>query len=377
MLSLGVIGSSYKENEQRLPLHPDHFDFVPESMRSSIRFETGYAIPFNVADEELSRRFGGVADRASLLAESDIVLLPKPQTKDLRAMRRGSTLWGWPHCVQQRDITQVAIDRKLTLLAWEAMFSWNSGVQGMHLFSRNNEMAGYCGVIHALGLTGMDGHYGRPAAACIISHGSVSRGAIYALIGRGFQDIRVYTMRPPWAVHDKIIGCRYGQIVDVDSANPLNVLEENGVRRPLADALAEANVIVNGTLQDTDKPLMFMRAGEEKRLAPGALIVDVSCDLGMGFPFAHPTSFEQPTFAIGPATYYAVDHTPTYLWRSVSWELSKVVVAFIEDIINGPEAWDKCEILRRAIEIREGVILNDKITKFQKRTAKYPHQIRA
>ena len=84
MLALGVIGSSRKENEHRLPLHPGHFEFVPQSVRSAVRFETGYGTPFGVADEELRRRFAGVAERASLLADSDIVLLPKPQVEDLR-----------------------------------------------------------------------------------------------------------------------------------------------------------------------------------------------------------------------------------------------------------------------------------------------------
>ncbi len=42
MLSLGVIARSRKENEQRLPIHPDHFDFIPQSVRGSIRFENGY-----------------------------------------------------------------------------------------------------------------------------------------------------------------------------------------------------------------------------------------------------------------------------------------------------------------------------------------------
>jgi hypothetical protein len=36
------------------------------------------------------------------------------------------------------------------LIAWEAMSSWRDGVQGLHVFDRNNEMAGYCGVIHVL-----------------------------------------------------------------------------------------------------------------------------------------------------------------------------------------------------------------------------------
>ena len=276
----------------------------------------------------------GVEDRASLVASSDVVLLPKPQVADLKGMKKGGILWGWPHCVQQAEITQAAIDRKLTLLAWEAMFSWKNGTQDMHAFNRNNEMAGYCAVIHALGLTGVDGHYGQPASARILSHGSVSRGAIFALLGRGFGDIRVYTLRPPWAVHDKILGCKYGQVVK-NGLRSLDVVEEDGSRRPLLDALAEANVIVNGTLQDTDRPTLFLQPGEESRLAPATLIVDVSCDLAMGFPFARPTSFESPTFSIGPATYYGVDHTPTYLWRSASWELSRVVVAFIERVMQG------------------------------------------
>ena len=105
MLSLGVIARSRKENEQRLPIHPDHFDFIPQSVRSSMRFENGYGKPFNIADDELVRRFGGVAARGELLGGCDVVLLPKPQPEDLLEMREGGILWGWPHCVQGEQIT--------------------------------------------------------------------------------------------------------------------------------------------------------------------------------------------------------------------------------------------------------------------------------
>ena len=70
-------------------------------------------------------------------------------------MRDGQILWGWPHCVQDRAITQLAIDKKLTLIAFEAMNHWASdGGFGLHVFHKNNELAGYCSVIHALALTG-------------------------------------------------------------------------------------------------------------------------------------------------------------------------------------------------------------------------------
>ena len=54
------------------------------------------------------------------------MLLPKPQLADVEALRRGAVLWGWPHCVQDPELTQVAIDRDLTLIAFEAMNHWTS-----------------------------------------------------------------------------------------------------------------------------------------------------------------------------------------------------------------------------------------------------------
>ncbi len=374
MLSLGVIGRSRKENEYRLPIHPDHFTQVPESVRASMWFERGYGEPLGVEDARLRRDFAGVRGRDELMASSDVVLLPKPLPEDLAQMREGGIVWGWPHSVQQFEITQIAIDRRLTLIAWEAMFVWKQGVREMHVFDRNNEMAGYCGVIHALGVHGSDGHYGPPASACVLSHGSVSRGAICALLGRGYRDIRIYTQRQPWAVHDKAPGCRFGQMIRGEG-NGLFALEEDGRKRPLVESLGEADVIVNGTLQDTDNPLMFLREGEERHLKPGTLIVDVSCDLGMGFPFARPTSFDEPVFDVGHISYYAVDHTPTYSWRSASWELSRVVVPFLKTVMTGPGAWAQNETVKRAIEISDGEIVNAKVLSFQNRSADYPHPV--
>ncbi len=364
--SLGVISRSRKENERRVPIHPAHFQTIPESLRERLVFERGYGDPFGVEDADLEAQFGGVADRAELLRESAGVVLPKPVVRDLQELREGGILWGWPHCVQQMEITRVAVERRQTLLAFESMFTWRNGVRGMHLFYRNNEMAGYCGVIHALSLMGIDGYYGPPLRAVVLSLGSVSRGAIQALKGFGISDITVYTQRAPVRVRDRVLGCRYGRIIR-ESDGPASAVSDSGARRLLVDVLAEADVIVNGILQDTDRPLMYLREGEERRLKRGSLIVDVSCDRGMGFPFARPTSFTEPTFRVGAVTYYAVDHTPTYLWRSASWEISDVVVTYLKRVLGGPESWERDETLRRAIEVRDGEILNPKILSFGER----------
>ncbi|MGK2859335.1 MAG: N(5)-(carboxyethyl)ornithine synthase [Thermoanaerobaculia bacterium] len=372
-LDIGVVATSRTENERRLPINPEHLDRIPAEIRPNLYFEKGYGVPFGIEDEELASEFGGVGSRAEVLHQP-VVLLPKPVPADLAEMRDHGILWGWPHCVQQAEITQQAIDRKLTLLAWEAMFTWSAGRSDLHLFARNNEMAGYCGVLHAFQLEGVDGHYGRRRNAIVISFGSVSRGAIHALRGRGITDIVVYTQRPPWSVHDQIPGCRHGQIVV--NGDRVEAIPPDGSRRPFVDVIAEADFIVNGILQDTDQPLMFLREGEEKRLKRGALIIDVSCDLAMGFPFARPTSFAEPIFRVGLANYYAVNHTPSYLWRAASWENSLVIIEFLERVLGGPASWAGEETLSRAVEILDGHIQNEKILSFQNRESEYPHAVR-
>ena len=75
----------------------------------------------------------------------------------------------------------------------------------------------------------------------------------------------------------------------------------------------------------------------------------------------------------GHINYYAVDHSPSYLWNSSSWEISEALLPFLETVISGPEAWDGNETIARAIEIRGGEILNTDVLEFQRRQAEYPH----
>ncbi len=378
MPKLGVIGTSRKPAERRVPIHLDHLDRIPESIRAQIQFEEGYGKVFGVSDDELAMRCGGLASRAELFGQADtVLLLPKPMAEDLAEMRVHGIIWGWPHCVQQEASTQIAIDRKLTLIAFEEMFAWErEGRRGRHTFYKNNEMAGYCAVLEALRLKGIDGHYGRQRKVVILSFGAVSRGAIYALKARGFRDITICIQRPNFSVQEDVLGCHYLRMQpDDDDPTRMLAVEHDGRRRPLLDLIGEADILVNGILQDSDRPVSFLIESEVKRLKPGALIVDVTCDEGMGFPFARPTSFKSPMFQVGSVDYYAVDHTPSYLWDSASWEISGALLRFLPAIIAGPSGWDGNETLRRAIEIRDGVVQNPKILSFQQRAVEYPHLV--
>jgi alanine dehydrogenase len=228
-------------------------------------------------------------------------------------------------------------------------------------------------VLHALQLRGIDGHYGNRRKTVIIGFGAVSRGSIYALKARGFRDITICIQRPDHEVREEVLDCHYVRVQSDSEGRAQMLVEHDGSMRPFLEFLGEADIIVNGTLQNPDQPLMFATAEDVSSLKRDCLIIDVSCDEGMGFSFAKPTTFDEPMFKVGTVDYYGVDHTPSYLWESASRSISAALIVHVPTLLAGRESWHESETLRRAVVIDAGVIQKPAILSFQERQAQYPH----
>jgi alanine dehydrogenase len=276
--------------------------------------------------------------------------------------------------VQDAELTQISIDKQLTLIAWEQMNHWTDDGEFMvHVFHLNNEMAGYCSVLEAMTLIGTTGHYGRHLRAVILGFGNTARGAVTALHGLGVHDVTALTMRDVTAVASPIPAVVMEHMHRVPGApGQIAVHTEDGQEIPIGQYLARFDVVVNCVMQDTDNPMMFVTEEELSHYPSGHLFVDVSCDRGMGFEWARPTTFEEPMLMVGDGVaYYAVDHSPSYLWNSATWGISEALIPFLRPVMSGQ--WDEDPTIRNAIEIRHGVVQNPKILSFQRRAAQPPH----
>jgi alanine dehydrogenase len=175
-------------------------------------------------------------------------------------------------------------------------------------------------------------------------------------------------------VREEVLDCHY---VKVRAGNEgearMMVVEHDGIARPLTDLISEADIIVNGTFQDTENPTDFVTEAESSCLKPNSLIIDVSCDEGMGFFFAKPTTFKNPMLKYESVDYYAVDHTPSYFWESATRSISAALIVYLPTVLAGCDSWQKNETIRQAINIDGGVIQNSSILSFQKRESDYPH----
>jgi N5-(carboxyethyl)ornithine synthase len=370
MVNIAVIGTSKKEDERRVPIHPRHISLIPENVRGKLFFQKGYGMPFGVDDAQIQAMTGNaLLERGELLGSFPVILITKPVLADFERIKEEAFVCGWIHSVQQSDIAQIAIDKRLTLIAWENMY-FRSEHELVHIFYKNNEMAGYCGVQHALQLRGIDGNFGPARKISVLSMGSVSRGAVYALRGHGFSDITIYTRRPRFLADNMIPGVRHEQIVG-DGNFSFNIVGTLGETRPLIDELASADIIVNGLLQDPQNPVFFIKDEDIPRFTRECLVIDISCDLGMGFSFAHPTGFSNPVLRFGNITYYAVDHTPTLLWDSATWEISNGILPFLQNLAGQSES----RVLGEATDIKHGKVLNKDILAYQNRSEEYPYKL--
>ena len=356
-LTLGVIGTSRKPDERRVPIHPGHFDRLPDELRSRLIVEQGYGERFGVADDELLPFVGRLAPREEVIAASDVVLLPKPQLEDLRDLRDGQVLWGWPHLVQDERMTQLAIDKRLTVIAFEAMNHWGERrrLRPARLPQEQRARGVLLGAPRARALR-LDGRL-RPTA-----HGGGDRirrdrarrrhgasGARRARRARADQPADGVGGRAhPRGAHHPVRPRR-------------RALSQRGHhrRRPRAARAVPRRERHRRELHAAgSEPSAALPARERSRRLPSGQphrrrLVRRGHGLRVGAADIVRRTRCSPSG--GTINYYGVDHSPSYLWNSASWEISEALLRFIPIVMGGPSAWAQNETIRRATEIADGV----------------------
>jgi len=321
---MGIIGESLKEDESRYPVHSKHIGMISK-YADNLMFDLFYP---NIDNFELSIKLDY---RFNVMKKCKYIVLLKPTVEDLKCLKKGQVVIGWNHLAQNKSLTEVAVRNKLTMISMEKMFDRRG-----HVFKKNNELAGYAALYHALLCTSTILKYAnRSKKVAVIGYGATGLGAAKLAKQLG-GDVIVFSKRPPQNIENKIKGVRYCQYESLDYKR-----------------LKSFDVIINCILQDISNPQMFLSIDDAYRLKKGTLIVDVSCDRGMGFEFAEPTTIQKPLLEVGNVIYYSVDHTPTLFYAVASEEISKALTPLLKYILkNGTYRGNK--ILEGAVELEGG-----------------------
>lgn len=310
---------SPKENENRRAIIPE--DVGKLSCPDLIYIESGFGDILGFKDEEYIREGAHICSHTQAIKQ-DIVCDPKIGDADyLTEMHSGQTIFGWIHATQNETITDKIIQSKLTAYAWEKMFE-----KGRHVFWFNNELAGEAAVINAFQCYGQL-PYGLEVA--VIGNGNTARGACRVL---------------------NMLGAHVMQY---------NRRQEELLRHEIGNF----DVIVNCILWDVNRKDHVINKVDLKRMKKNAMIIDVSCDRNGGVETCIPTSIERPTYTVDGILHYAVDHTPSFFYKTFSLNNSKIIIPYIEQLMND----DVGEVLKDCMIIKNGEIIDEEILIHQKR----------
>lgn len=308
-----------KENEMRRALIPSDLRNIKHV--EELYFENGYGEVLGFSDEEYMKYGANIATRGEVLSK-DIVCDPKVGDAEyLSKLHEGQTIFGWVHLVQNRDITDAVLGCRLTAYVWEDMFD-----EGRHSFWRNNEMAGEAAIMHAFQCYG-EMPYNTKVA--LIGRGNVASGALRILTCLG-AEVTVYTRH---------------------------------TEKLLQRELDKYDVIVNALLWDTNRKDHVIYKKDLERLHPNALIIDISCDRAGAIETSIPTTIEEPTYMVDGVMHYVVDHTPSLFYKTASVGISEEVCKYIDELIENKPG----KVLKNALAVENGVILDQRIKAFQNR----------
>ena len=375
-LSLGVVARSRKPDEYRVAIHPEHLGRIDAELRRRIFLERGYGQRFGISDDRLAAQVGGLRSREQLIDECDVVVLPKPLVEDLTGFARARCCGDGRTASRMRPSRRSAIDRQLTLIAWEAMNYWtDEGNFSLHVFHKNNELAGYCSVMHALALMGTTGAYGRRLRAAVISFGATARGAVTALFALGVHDVTVLTHRGVAAVASPMAPARLVHYErDPDRPGRTLALNSSG-SGSVAEALAEHDIVVNCILQDTDDPLIFV-SSDELGLFRSEEACSSTSPAMRGWALNGRVRRRSPIRCsrsqAARATTPSTTARPTYGTQRRGRSARRSSHISRPSCPAGTPGHADLTI-RRAIEIRAGVVQNPKILSFQSRSSAFPH----
>lgn len=314
MKTVGLV-ISHKNNEKRRALLPEDLDKIKHL--DYLFFEKGYGDSIGLKDSDY--KGANFVSREEALKCDVIVDVKLGDADYLNELDDNKILCGWAHAVQNLDFTTTAVQKKNTVIAWENIFK-----DGRYIFYRNREIAGEAAILQGLRYAEKMPYETKVA---VIGNGQVAKGALRVLNGLG-ANVDLYNKK----------------------------LEKAFIKN-----MYQYDVLVNCVLWDTKRTDRLIYKEDLKKMKPGTLIIDISCDPHLEIETSHPTTIDAPIYTVNNVIHYAVDNTPAMFSKSVSKVLSNNFAAYFDELVTGSYSPE----LQKAVAIIDGKIIDDEIIKFR------------
>ncbi|MCY0905045.1 alanine dehydrogenase [Arthrobacter sp. H14-L1] len=326
----------------------------------TVLIEKGAGTGSNITDEEYAAAGAELVETAAeLWQRADMVMKVKePVASEYGHFRQGLVLFTYLHLAAEPELTAALLESGVTAIAYETVQTGRS----LPLLAPMSEVAGRLSVqVGAQCLTAPAGGPGillggvpgvRPAKVVVLGAGVAGSNAAAMAVGAGAEvtilDINIERLRELGAIYQ-------GRLKTVAS----NRLE-------IERSLLEADLVIGSVLIPGAKAPKLVTNAMVAKMKPGSVLVDIAVDQGGCFEDSHPTTHQNPTFAVHNSIFYCVANMPGAVPNTSTYALTNVTLRYAVALANlGVK-----EALRRDTSLAAGLnVAGGKVTHHSVSTA--------
>jgi alanine dehydrogenase len=311
-----------------------------------------------ISDRDFKAAGAEVVDTADeVWAEADLLLKVKePIEAEYARMRKGQTLFTYLHLAASQACTDALMASGTTSIAYETVQTADGALP---LLAPMSEVAGrlsaQVGAYHL-----MRSHGGRgvlmggvpgvaPAEVVVIGGGMAGYNAARVASGMGAHvtvfDLNVNTLRKIDGEFSGNIETRYSSSLELEEAVKLADLVIGAVLVPGAKA---PKLVTNSTVA---------------HMKSGAVLVDIAIDQGGCFEDSHPTTHDDPTFAVHDTVFYCVANMPGAVPRTSTFALTNATMPYVLKLAD--KGWQAACVadpaLAKGLSTHQGALLSEQV----------------
>src|SRR6201991_4321722 len=290
-------------------------------------------------------------------ADADLLLKVKePMPAEYALLRSGQVLFTYLHLAASRACTDALLTSGTTSIAYETVQTADGALP---LLAPMSEVAGrlsaQVGAYHLMRTHGgrgllMGGVPGvEPAVVVVIGAGTAGYNAARVAVGMGATvtvlDVNINKLRELDTAFGGQVQTRYSAALDLE------------------EAVKRADLVIGAVLLPGAKAPKLVSNSLVAHMKPGAVLVDIAIDQGGCFEDSHPTTHDDPTFAVYDTLFYCVANMPAAVPKTSTFALTNATMPYVIELAD--RGWQgACRsnpALAKGLSTHDGALLSQRV----------------
>ena len=290
-------------------------------------------------------------------AEAELLLKVKePIEAEYSRMREGQTLFTYLHLAASKPCTDALMASGTTSIAYETVQTADGALP---LLAPMSEVAGR--LVGAGRRVSPDAQPRRPrrpdgwrARRC------PRRGRRHRRRLAGYNAARI---AKGMGAHVSVFDVNVNTLRKIDNENSGAIETRYSSMLDLEDAVKEADLVIGAVLVPGAKAPKLVTNSTVAHMKSGAVLVDIAIDQGGCFEDSHPTTHDDPTFAVHDTVFYCVANMPGAVPRTSTYALTNATMPYVLKLAD--KGWQAaCQAdpaLAKGLSTHEGALLSEQV----------------